>query len=385
MSALPRTVWALAIGLGLLNGFAAFMAERTTAYAGLAGEGATAAEVLAGAWDRHPQAADVEAARKKLALRPGFRALVVVGADGQAFGDRSLVPQAAAAAGDAGRAWRGGASELVGGVAPLGAPAVVARAASGAALHTGHGAPAAAGDPSAEDAALGRKEGAEPLSRPESGNEGGTPFSRPRPGTGGGKPLSPPNREADGPRGWVYVGFDAAPAHAAELGAMTWAARVALTWLLALLGAAGLFHLWWNRRVAALAEACAGPEPEGPPTGMRAGVYELDGLADVFTVMAAVRRDAGARRARARFAAERDRGEPELLEAYVAELAPGDGGPVAGRPVAAGATAGAAGLAEAGRATAAATPAAAPVWTNCRRVTRGDMAGSRPDEGSGSA
>lgn len=108
MNALPRTVWALALGLGVLNGFAAFLAERTTAEDGLSGEAATAAEVLAGGWGQPPTKADVEAARKKLALRPGFRVLVAVDGAGQAIGDLSLLPRGAVAAGQAGRPWRGG-------------------------------------------------------------------------------------------------------------------------------------------------------------------------------------------------------------------------------------------------------------------------------------
>lgn len=145
------------------------------------------------------------------------------------------------------------------------------------------------------------------------------------------------------PSGFVFVAFDAAPVRAVEVAALGWGVRVACAWALGLLAAAWAFHGWWARRVAALAAACAGVEPNGPPPGARAQVYELDGLADVFTVMAAVRHDTDVRRARARFAAERERGEPEMVEAYHAELATPLVATMAGRSAALGATEHAAG------------------------------------------
>ena len=232
ISAVPRTLWALALGLALANGAAAWVAERTTVRQGLAAEAAAAAGVLAAGWAGAPTAADWKAAHKKLVERPGFRALVALDGAGRAPG---------------------------------------------------------------------------------------------------------------APGGLVVVGLDAAPVRAAEAGALAWALRVAAAWAIALLGVAWAFHGWWSRRVALLVAGAAGSEPGAPRAAARAGVFELDGLADVFTVMGAVQHDAEVRRARARFAAERDRGEPEMVEAFAAELAAPLAAEVGGRRVASGATAGAEG------------------------------------------
>lgn len=264
---LARLAVGLALLLALANGVAAWAAERATVRDGVAAEAAAAADVLAAGWGAPPTAADLKAARKLLAERPGFRALVARDAQGQANGDAAAVPDAAIAAGLAGRPWRGEDQGLVGAAAPL--------------------------------------------------------------------PKG---------QGLVFVGLDAAPVRAAEQGALGWAVRVALLWALALLAVVWGFTGWWGRRVALLvAAAGAAARPGLAREPVRPGVFELDGLADVFTVMHAVREDAEVRRARARFAAERDRGEPEMVEAFAGELAEAGNTTVAGRVVAPGATAGAAG------------------------------------------